>query len=96
MGLQHQHPVEPADRGIVPEAAAQLIEPFPFGGGLALEPPLQQGILRGTAEQVGAIQGRFGGGGELGGPALLQPLPPLPFPAEVTRLPEHLALQRTR
>ena len=46
VGLQHQHPVEPADRGIFPEAAAQLVEPFPFGGGLALQPALQQGILR--------------------------------------------------
>ena len=93
-GLKHQHPVGALPAHPFPESTSQVVEPFPFSGGLALEPALQLGIIGAAAQHVALVGGQFGRGGQLGGPPLLQPLPPLAFPTQVAGLPEHLPLQR--
>ena len=93
MGLQDQHPIVALPRGPRPQALAQGVEAFPFRGGLPLQPALQLGIVGAAAQHIALVGRRFGRGGELGGPALLEALAQGPLPAQVAWLPKHLALE---
>ena len=93
VGIHDQHPIVALPARPFPQPPAQLVEPFPFGGGLPLQPALQLGIVGAAAEHMALVGGGFGRGSQLGSPALLQAGAQRPFPTQQARLPEHLPLQ---
>ena len=77
----------------LPKPLAQLVESvFPLAD-LSLNPAVQAGILRTTAEQEGLISGQLNGRCKLRGTPFAHAFAALALPAQGAGLPEHLTLK---